>query len=50
VLQACGVQMSTAAKLIGVSTGNLSAFLRDEPAVWRRVNEMRTAAGLKGLM
>lgn len=50
VLQACGVQISTAARLIGVSTGNLSAFLRDEPAVWRRVNEMRTAAGLKGLM
>lgn len=49
VLQACGVRLSTAAERIGVSTGNLSAFLREEPAVWRRVSEMRTAAGLKGL-
>jgi len=50
VLHACGVQVSTAAKHLGVSTANLSGFLRDEPAVWRRVNEMRVAAGLKGLM
>lgn len=49
VLHACGMQVSTAARLVGVSTGNLSSFLRDEPEVWRRVNEMRTAAGLKNL-
>ncbi|HRX84573.1 MAG TPA: peptide chain release factor-like protein [Phycisphaerae bacterium] len=49
VLCACGMQVSTGAKLIGVTTANLTSFLRDEPDVWRRVNEMRTAAGLKGL-
>jgi hypothetical protein len=49
VLHACGMQVSTAARLIGVTTANLTSFLRDEPEVWRRVNEMRTAAGLKGL-
>ena len=49
VLHATGVQLSTTAKLLGVSTGNLSNFLRDDPKVWRRVNEMRTAAGMKSL-
>jgi hypothetical protein len=49
VLHATGVQLSTTAGLLGVSTANLSGFLRDEPSVWRRVNEMRTAAGLKAL-
>ena len=49
VLFATGVQLSTTAKLLGVSTANLSGFLRDDDDVWRRVNEMRQAAGLKGL-
>ena len=49
VLHACGMQLSKAAGLIGVSTANLSHFLHEDPTLWRRVNEMRTAAGLKGL-
>jgi hypothetical protein len=49
LLHACHVQLSTTAQHLGVSTANLSAFLRDDPALWRRVNEMRTAAGGKPL-
>lgn len=49
LLHACGVRVSTAAERLGVSTGNLSNFLRADPAAWRRLNEMRTAAGLKAL-
>ncbi|MCB9851116.1 MAG: peptide chain release factor-like protein [Phycisphaerales bacterium] len=49
VLYATGVRVSTTAERIGVSTANLSGFLRDDDSVWRRVNEMRTAAGLKAL-
>ncbi len=49
VLAACGVQLSTCAQQLGVSTANLSGFLREDPAAWRRVNEMRSAVGLKGL-
>lgn len=49
VLWACGMQVSTAAARVGVSTANLSGLLRDDPAVWRRVCELRTAAGLPPL-
>lgn len=49
LLHACGVQLSTCAGHLGVSTANLSGFLREDPAAWRRVNEMRVAAGLKAL-
>jgi hypothetical protein len=49
LLWACGMQVSTAAARIGVTTANLSRLLRDDPAVWRRVCELRTAAGLSAL-
>ncbi len=49
VLYACEMQVSTAAGLLGISTSNLTNFLREDTALWRRVNEMRTAAGLKAL-
>ena len=49
VMHACGMRLSTAASLLGVSTANLSSFLRGDRALWRRVNELRTAAGLKTL-
>lgn len=49
VFFACDAQVSSAAKLIGVNTAHLSKFLRDDPGLWRRVNEMRQAAGRKTL-
>ena len=49
LLHACQVQLSTTAAHLGVTTANLSGFLRDDPALWRRVNEMRTAVGAKPL-
>lgn len=49
VLAACGVRLSTAAETLGLTTAGLSAFLQSEPQLWRRVNEMRTAAGLTQL-
>ena len=49
VLFACEMQVSTAAKLIGVSTSNIVGLFGNDTALWRRVNEMRSAAGLKPL-
>lgn len=49
LLHGCEMQLSTAAALLGVSTANLSSFLRADPALWRRVNEMRAAAGQRTL-
>ena len=49
VLHACGMRLSSAAGLLGVSTANLGKFLRADSVLWRRVNEMRTEAGLKTL-
>lgn len=49
VFCAVDAQVSAAAELIGVNTAHLSKFMRDDPALWRRVNEMRQAAGRKTL-
>ena len=49
VFFACGAQLSTTARLIGVGSAHLGRFLRNDPALWRRVNEMRQAAGRKPL-
>jgi hypothetical protein len=49
LLHACNMQLSSAARHLGVTTANLSNFLRTDPSVWRRVNEMRTAVGAKPL-
>ncbi|MCK4660374.1 MAG: peptide chain release factor-like protein [Phycisphaerae bacterium] len=49
VLAGCGVQISTTAELLGVSTANLVSFLRNDPALWGQINRMRTAVDLKPL-
>jgi len=49
VLVACDLRIGAAADLMGVSTGRLVSFLKDDPKVWERVNQMRTAAGHKAL-
>ena len=49
VLVACGMRLSTAAALIGVSTGNLSGFIRRDPKLLDRVNRLRCEAGLRAL-
>jgi hypothetical protein len=46
---ATGAQMSTTAERLGVNTAGLSHFCREDPALWRRVNELRGAAGLGAL-
>ena len=45
LLFACKMQISTAAQKLGLSTANFSAVLRNDPAVWRRVNELRKDEG-----
>jgi len=49
LLFACRMQVSTAAKSLGLSTANFSGVLRSDPAVWRRVNELRKDEGLGSL-
>jgi hypothetical protein len=49
LLLACEVRVSDAAKRIGISTANLLKFLQNDPKVWERVNQMRTAAGHRPL-
>ena len=49
ILSACGTRTSDAAKRIGISTAHLVQFLRKDPKLWDRVNQMRAAAGLKPL-
>lgn len=45
-----GWSVSDAARKIGSSTAQLSAFLRRDEMLWVRVNQQRKAAGLKGLI
>ncbi len=49
LLFACKMQVSTAAQKLGLSTANFSNVLRNDPAVWRRVNELRNDEGLSSL-
>ena len=49
VLAACNLRVSDAAKLLGISTGNLGKFIRRNTKVFARVNEMRAKAGLRRL-
>ncbi len=49
LLFACNMQLSTTAQKLGLSTANFSAVLRNDPAVWRRVNELRKDKGLSSL-
>lgn len=47
VLEAVEGRVSVAAKLLGVSTGNLIDFLEQEPKVWEAANHQRTRFGHK---
>ncbi len=49
ILASCGARVSTTAGFTGVSTANLVKFIRDDPQLRRRVNRIRTEAGVKPL-
>jgi hypothetical protein len=49
VMAACGMRVGEAAKLLGLSTSQLVAFIERNPKLWDQVNQMRTAAGVKTL-
>jgi hypothetical protein len=49
VLQAVGARVSDAARLLGISTGNLIAFLATEPKLWEQANQLRQRHGQKPL-
>ena len=49
VLEQHQARVSDAAKVLGISTGNLIAFLQTEPKVWEQVNILRTRHGQKPL-
>jgi RF-1 domain len=49
VLQALQARVSDAAAALGVSTGNLIAFLQTDPKVWEQANIMRAHFGHKTL-
>jgi hypothetical protein len=47
VLHAVEARVSTAAEVLGVSTANLTDFLRADPKVWQQTNVLRTRFGQK---
>jgi hypothetical protein len=49
VLAAVGARVSDAAAALGLSTGNLIAFMQTDPKVWEQANVLRTRLGLKPL-
>ena len=49
VLAAVEARVSEAAHLLGISTGNLVAFLQQDPQIWARVNHLRQHFGHKPL-
>ncbi len=49
VLQAVAARVSDAARLLGVSTGNLIDFLQTDPKVWQEANQLRARFGQKPL-
>jgi hypothetical protein len=49
VLEAAQARVSEAAKLLGISTGNLIDFLQQDPKVWEQANQMRVRFGHKKL-
>ncbi len=49
VLLAVEARVSDAARLLGVSTGNLIAFLATEPKLWEQANLLRQRCGQKPL-
>lgn len=49
VLAAAEARVSDAAGLLGISTGNLVAFLQEDPKVWEQANHLRQHFGHKPL-
>ena len=49
VIAGCDVRLSEAAALIGVTTANLTTFLRKDPKLLDRVNRMRRQRGMKAI-
>lgn len=49
VLCAHGTRVSDTAAALEISTGNLVGFLQSDDSLWKRVNELRAAAGEKPL-
>lgn len=49
LIDACAGRASQAASMLGVTTAQLTGFLRDDPKLWARVNQMRAAVGTKPL-
>ena len=49
VLASCRARLRDAARHIGISTAALVKFIENDPKLWDRVNQMRTAAGTKPL-
>ena len=49
VLAATEARVADAAKLLGISTGNLIDFLRTDPKVWEQANQLRQKFGHKPL-
>jgi hypothetical protein len=49
VLQAVEARVSDAARVLGLSTGNLIHFLRSDPKVWEQANVLRSRFGHKPL-
>jgi hypothetical protein len=49
VLAACEARVAEAAALLGLSTGNLIAFLQTDPKMWQEANRMRVLFGQKPL-
>jgi hypothetical protein len=49
VLEAAGAQVSTTATALGISTGNLMAFLATDSKLWEQANLLRSRFGLKPL-
>ena len=49
VLESAQAQVSTAARILDLSTGNLIDFLQLDPKVWEQANQMRVRFGHKKL-
>lgn len=49
VVTAYNARVSKAAECVGVSTAHLVKFIRRDPKLWERVNQMRAGAGIKAL-
>jgi hypothetical protein len=49
VLQTVEARVSDAAKVLGISTGNLIDFLQLDPKAWEQINQMRARFGEKKL-